>query len=124
MINGLPHPDHADSNSNSWTFDQPSTYRKEAPVRTATRITESDDTSATGSDDDNPAFRVQPPQQFTASSVFAGTATKQKPADSESDEDSIEATVRRLNAQKASLGIQNLVNQSITPIHKTPQPQI
>ncbi|CAF4491288.1 unnamed protein product, partial [Rotaria socialis] len=124
MINGLPHPDHADSNSNSWTFDQPSTYRKEAAVRTATRITESDDTSATGSDDDNPAFRVQPPQQFTASSVFAGTATKQKPADSESDEDSIEATVRRLNAQKASLGIQNLVNQSITPIHKTPQPQI
>ncbi|CAF5176332.1 unnamed protein product [Rotaria magnacalcarata] len=124
MINALPHPDHVDSNSNSWTFDKSSTYRKEAPVRIATRIPESDDTSAAESDDDNPAFRVQPPQQFNAPSVFTGTATKQKSADSDSDEDSIEAAVRRLNAQKASLGIQNLVNPSITPIHKTPQPQI
>jgi hypothetical protein len=53
--------------------------------------------------------------------MFTTSTTHEKFHDSNSDEDSIEAAVQNFNTQKASSGIQNLVNQQIGSSYKIPQ---
>lgn len=87
-----------------------------------------DDSSTTQSDDDEtgryrtaiPLSSIPNPQTLNNSAMFTTTTTttmatriNNQSDDSESDEDSIEAAVQKLNTQKAAGGIKNVLNKQI-----------
>lgn len=134
LVNALPHPEPVDSVSNSWTYDKSSSYKKDPIVKPANRVERSDDTSDAESENDSHPFRpkqkpgpFQPPPQFNVATLFPIAQKKESESHSES-EDSIEAALQELNTQKASLGVQNLVNQQIgssfKPTQQPPKPNL
>jgi hypothetical protein len=125
LINSLPKPELTGSNSNSWAQDTSQIHKQDHTVKKAERIEHWDDSSTTQSDDDDTGiYRIKPPltnypnqdkaPALNGTAMFTTTPTKYSVNDSKSeDEDSIEAAVQKFNTQKASGGVQNLVNQQI-----------
>jgi hypothetical protein len=125
------------SHSDSWSPYSTFAQKPEQSITQAKRLESWDESSTTttqSDDDDTGLFRTRtPPTGFaqpqnlsslngTAMFTPTPTAANEKFRASESDEDSIEAAVQKLNSQKASNGIQNLVNQQIRHSYQVSQP--
>jgi len=132
-------PDPIASKSDSWSPYSTFTQKQEQNITQAKRVENWDDSSSatttTQSDEDETGlFRTRtPPDDFakpqnlsslngTAMFTTTPTPTNEKFHPSDSDEDSIEMAVQKLNSQKASSGIQNLINQQIGNSYKVSQP--
>ena len=117
------------SHSDSWSPYPTFAQKPDQGVLQAKRLEnwdESSTTTTTQSDEEDtglyrsrtpPVGFAQPPNLSSLNGTAMFTTT-QSPAngkfrDSDSDEDSIEAAVQKLNSQKAAGGIQNLVNPQI-----------
>ena len=120
VVGVTPHP--TGSNPASWSPYSPFNPKPEQSVTAAKKMESWSQSSTTQSEDEeSEGSRIRtPPAGFAQPSPLNGTAMfttttppKALPSESESEEDSIEAAVQQHNMQKATGGIQQLVNKQI-----------
>ncbi|CAF1082984.1 unnamed protein product [Adineta ricciae] len=123
LVKTIPATQPVGSNSNSWTHDSTSVHEQGHIVQ-AKKVDTWDDDSVTQSDDDDTGVyrpksasaslpKQQPFLSLSGTSMFITAQKEENDEDSRSDEDSIEAAIRKQTAQNPSNGIQNLVTQQI-----------